>query len=369
VGPVLRQAIGFLEMSNADLALALKRDLEALPGITLNGDDGLVPERRASLMQHVRAEAGVLFANERSLRVAEAFIAALEPTGWLGAPVEAIAAEAEVPLPEAQAVFERLREVEPAGLFATSLADCLRLQAVDQNCLTPALEAVLANLSALERGVAALADASGLKVDDAAAALAILRSFDPKPGTRFNPPDPAIGRPHDLLADVTGRSVRVAFNPDTLPSLSLTAAAPARARRLAAMVERRNTLVLCIATIAAERQGAWLAGKRDTLATLRHREVALAAEAHESTVSRIAAALTMKTPRGVLPLRHLFNKHGTLRDAIDQAIMAEDRARPLSDAALAHVLRAQGHAVARRSVARHRKALGHPTASRRVNRA
>lgn len=368
VGPVLRQAIGFLEMSNADLARALKRDLEGLPGIVLNGSEARVPEGQASLTQHVRAEAGGLFANQRARRIAGAFIAALEPTGWLGAPVEAIAAQAEVPLAEARAVFERLREIEPAGLFATSLADCLRLQAVDQDRLTPALEAVLANLAALERGVAALADASGLTVDEAAAALAILRGFDPKPGMRFDPPDPATRRPHDLVAEASGRDVRVAFNPDSLPSLSLNAAAPARARRLTAMIERRNILVLAVATRAAKRQRAWLAGERDTLVTLRQREVAMAAEVHESTVSRIAAALTVKTPRGVLPLRHLFDRHGTVRDAIDRAITAEDPARPLSDAALSHVLCAQGHVVARRSVARHRQALGHPVAPRRVDR-
>ena len=139
------------------------------------------------------------------------------------------------------------------------------------------------------------------------------------------------------------------------------------------MVARRNDLILGVAGAEVRHQADWLAMQTEVLRPLRRIDVARVASVHESTVSRAAASMTIKTPRGVLglhrlfarPLAHSAHSHESLRKAIAQMIEDEDCACPLSDTTIASLLAASGHHVSRRSVARHRERAGIAAASRR----
>ena len=104
-------------------------------------------------------------------------------------------------------------------------------------------------------------------------------------------------------------------------------------------------------------------------------DVALALDLHESTISRVVAGTSIDTPRGTWWLRALFSgsmggdvSAATLRDRLARLVAAEDRAKPLSDEALAKALSQGGVDIARRTVAKYRDALGIPPAFRRKMR-
>ena len=89
IGPALRQAIGYLEMSNAALAAALRREADSIPGLTFTGTEQAVAD--SSLAAHVQDQIGLVTTTARERQIAEVLIAELEPTGWLGASIQDIA--------------------------------------------------------------------------------------------------------------------------------------------------------------------------------------------------------------------------------------------------------------------------------------
>jgi RNA polymerase sigma-54 factor len=338
----------------------------------------------AGLHDHVLAEIGLLVLTPPERRIAEAFVQALEPSGWLGATTEEVASHAGTTAVQAAIVLRRLQEIEPAGLFARSLAECLELQARDRGLLTEEVRAILGSLGAMaDGGPAALAEASGLPVEATVAALAVLRTLDPKPGARFAAADPALLRAPDFLAVREPNGWRVELNAATLPEVEAVAcpddAAPGtlraarEARSLAQMVARRNDTLLAVGRALVACQGAYLAMEESDPAPLLRAEVAEMAGVHESTVSRAAQSTTLQAPRGVIGLADLFSRRlpgcacsvKALRSRIRSLVASEPRSRPLSDAAIADRLAAEGIVVARRCVARHRSHLGIPARAAR----
>ncbi len=373
LGPVLLQAIGYLEMSNAALAAALRREADKVPGLSLEMPDTAAAP--TSLFQHATDQIGLLISDPRHRKIAQAFVGALEPTGWLGMKVEEVAASVGVDVATAQTTLGDLQQIEPAGLFATCLADCLRLQVAERDLLTPAVDAVLTHLDMMTMdGPGGIAQATDLEEHEVVAVLAVLRQCDPKPGLQFAGPELAQARPHDLELGIDGK---VRFNPDSLPQLYVDDAAPARAHRIATLLDHRNQLVLDVANEIVKRQRDWIDGSHDVLQPLRRIDVARKSGVHECTVSRIAAAMSVKTQRGVHGLARLFARplagsvqsHDALRQRITELIAKEDRKRPLSDAMIAKRLMSQGFSVARRGIARHRAKAGIAAAPARRSRA
>jgi RNA polymerase sigma-54 factor len=382
VGPALGRAIALLRLTNVELCDDATRAAFLNPFLRVAGGAATdsVSATPFGLYAHALGEIALLSLSATERRIAEVFVEHLEPSGWLGSSLVEVAARAGVTVADAASVLARLQEIDPAGLFARSLAECLRIQARDRGLLTRNVEAVLGALNAMsEGGLPALAKASGLVSEAAAAALAVLRQLDPKPGTRFLAEDPTQFRQPDILAARRAGCWRVELNPATLPEIELLvcrdAAGPAErqaaaaARSFVRMVERRNATIHCVARTLVSRQDAFLSFAAELPAPLSRAEVADEAGVHESTVSRLAQAMTIETPRGVLGLSALFARRaagngcslGALRKRVAALVAGESPDRPLSDAALAACLAAEGIAAPRRTIARHRKMLGVPS--------
>lgn len=335
-----------------------------------------------SLNAHVMAEVQRLFPAGRPRRIAEALADALEPSGWLGRPLDEVAAEAGATLPEVEAVLRRLQDIEPAGLFARNLAECLTLQAREAGWIDPVMTVILGNLSLLAQGdTARLAALARVPEDEVAHALRRIRSLNPKPGAQFDTSAAPLREP-DLIATRGEAGWTVALNRSALPALAVvavprgTADAEAQARVAAARavvrhVAARGRTILRVGQEVLARQAAALDYGLQALVPMTMAEVAAALDLHESTVSRAVAGTAVDTPGGTFWLRHLFSgaagadgaAAGALRARLAQLVAEEDKAHPLSDAELA--ARLDDSAVARRTVVKYRTQMGIPPRHRR----
>ena len=287
-----------------------------------------------------------------------------------------------------------VRSLEPAGIGARDLTDCLGLQLAARDRLDPAMRRILDNIDLVaKRDLSGLSRVSGLDVGDVLDALRELRTLDPRPAARFEAPPPAAVPPDVLLAPAQSGGWAIELNPDTLPRLLIdrdyrTTVVPrkgdAEARRFLAdamdeanwltraMDQRARTIVATCAEIA-RRQDGFLTFGVAHLKPMTLMDVAEAIGVHESTVSRVASAKTMATPRGVFALKSFFTRALPATDGGEAhsaaAVRARIRAlveaetRPLSDEAIVAILRDEGVALARRTVAKYRDALGIPSSA------
>ncbi len=346
------------------------------------------------LIDHVERQVGLAISDPGQKRIALAFLQVLEPFGWLGDSVEAVAADAGVSMAEAQAVLAVLQQFEPAGLFARSLAECLRLQAADRGLLSPELDRLLDHLDMVADGrMQALAEICGCDMARLHDCLATLRQFDPKPGLAFGQGDGPIRAP-DLLLVEQGGQWAVELNGSTLPGVvirddlvpadekreAFVAEALAGARGLKRAVEQRNASTLAVAAEIARRQSAYLDGASEHPAPLKLQDVAGAVKLHASTVSRITRGMTIDTPRGVLDLRSFFSRGlpragsddaadnvstGAIKQRIRRMIAEEPAHAPLSDARITETLRSGGVQIQRRTVAKYRTLMNIPGSAAR----
>lgn len=339
-------------------------------------DPDLAASAGPSLMAHVVDRIAALGLRGAEVRIAELLAEALEPSGWLGRDLASVAGEAAVPVAQVEQVLHRLQRIDPAGLFARSLAECLLLQAVDAGEIDPLLRGVLDHLPLMAAGeVDRLARTLGATPDEIRDRFRIIRRFDPKPGAQFSALSAPVREP-DLVARKTVEGWNVSLNRSALPALSVSAGrgeGRGAARAVIRLIENRNATLLRIAGEILRRQEAALDHGLAALLPLSMTELAASMGFHESTVSRVVAGASVDTPRGTLWLRDLFSvRIGTgslsaaaMRAKLADLITAEDSRQPLSDGTLADRLSQTGSPIARRTIAKYREMLGIPPAHRR----
>lgn len=412
----LRQAIDFLKIDNLALSRRLRTMAQTNPALVLNtlpppslndpvpaqpataspaGTD-LTQTRLAapdaSLRAHVATEIGLAFRSTEETRIASIIAEALEPTGWLGEPLGVLAARAECSLTEAERILSRLQQIEPAGIFARDLSECLRLQAHERGILSPAMDMLLAHLDLIARGkIDTLAELCATSTTEILALINKIRSLDPKPGLVFAPDDAPI-RPPDVIIERSGEDGwRIELNKSTAPEITLRTGAEGigsdaafevardEARWIMRAVSRRNATVLKVVGAVIALQSEYLEKGVAGLRPLTRAQAADKAGLHETTVGRVANAILVQTPKGTVPLARFFS--AALKGAGDaeevsaervrlrlrELIEAENPEAPLNDAALAENLGTEGIQVARRTIAKYRDAMG--LASSRARRA
>jgi RNA polymerase sigma-54 factor len=332
-----------------------------------------------SLIAHVSDWISRQRLSPNDTRIALALTESLEPSGWLGQSLPRIAADVALPLPQVETVLARLQQIEPAGLFARSLAECLRLQALSDPPVNPVLLGVIDNLDLVATNdTARLARKLDTTEPAIVQAIRTLRSMNPKPGTQFDHLSAPIREP-DLIARRGDHGWTVALNRSALPTLDV---APGRgqgqgpARALVRLVEARNTTLLRVGQEVLRRQEAALDAGPTRLVPMTMADIAASLGLHESTISRVISGTSVDTPRGPLWLRALFSARrggedapglsaAALRARLADLVAREDRCQPLSDDALARALSAEGALIARRTVAKYRALQGIPAAHRR----
>lgn len=396
----MQQSLQILRMGNRDVTSLLRDEAERNPFLHLSGRrsvssgdiDAETVAGGGSLGEHLAHQIGLLFHDPLDRAIALHFASMLEPTGWFVHPLVELADELAISLPKAKAMLARLQEMEPAGLFATSLRECLELQAGETSALDPALATVLAHLDLLnQRNAGSAFAALGLSQADLDQALRRIRGFDPKPGLRFAHDVTRILTP-DLKVTFDNDEWRVAVNDAALPAIRVDSSPlqisgrqnhkalkelVRRARDLDRMVKRRKETLLLVGAAAIARQHAFLRDGRVAMLPMSLGDLAEDTGLHISTISRAVSSTLIETPKGTLPLRAFFTRsvdvgdggvvaQGSLSALIDRIIAEENPRAPLTDQQIAETMWGLGLSITRRTVTNHRRALKIPISVERA---
>ena len=293
-----------------------------------------------------------------------------------------------------------LQSLEPTGVGARSLGECLLLQvqalraegvpAGDEAAVRAAACICAQPMDLLaRRDVRRLVQLSGEPEAAVKSAIALIGRLEPKPGRRFVNVERNIVVP-DVLVTQVGRGAQVKFrvvlNPDVMPRLKVhdiyasalrqhkgegSQALQQRlqeARWFIKNIQQRFDTILRVSTAIVERQKSFFVHGELAMRPLVLREIADELGLHESTISRVTTAKYMATPYGTFELKYFFGSSlGTetggnasstaVRALIKQFVAAEDLKKPLSDNQISDMLKEQGIECARRTVAKYREAL------------
>lgn len=357
----------------------------------------------STLSGHLHAQLNLLPLEPRDMALAKVVVESLDDDGYLRAdPLELLATAELQPAAsseEMQIALRRVQSLDPAGVAARSVQECLLLQIGQVAC--PVRRALVERILQDHLKLLAARDGAGLarklccSLADAEAACHEIRRFDPRPGSRFGAPQIQYVTP-DVVARRQGRQWVAVLNPAVVPRLRLNqgivdlyrrhrgAACPGMASHLQEArwtlrnVEQRFSTIVSVAQAILDRQHHFLEYGEMAMKPLGLREIANEVGVHESTVSRVTSNKFIATPGGVFELKRFFSRamvmasgnacSGTaIRGLVRDIIEGEQREKPLSDADITELLGQQGLTVARRTVTKYRQALRiEPVARRRA---
>ncbi len=351
-----------------------------------------------SLQEHLRGQLlGMRLSGEDAAAV-HALIESLNEDGYLADPLEDIAAQLVDEPEQLEEVLERLRcalkwlqSLEPLGVGARDLAECLVLQLrALPRCEAQAVAIIVckSHLDLLaRRDLKKLSAATGADEALLKEAQQLIVTLEPKPGRPFTRAEANIIVP-DVIVQKSGRNWKVVLNPDVMPKLRINdlyaqairqnrgangsgAGLSSRlqeARWFMKNIQQRFDTIQRVSQAIVERQKSFFTHGEIAMKPLVLREIADELGLHESTISRVTTAKYMATVFGTFELKYFFgsslntdaggNASSTaVRALIRQLVAAEDTAKPLSDSQLSQMLEEQGIQVARRTVAKYREAL------------
>jgi RNA polymerase sigma-54 factor len=347
-----------------------------------------------TLAEHLEAQIGAAASDPQTAFIARHIIGLLDEAGYLTTPLEEVAHDLGVDIFDAKAGLRLVQSLDPSGVGARSLAECIAIQAREADRYDPCMKALIDNLDLVARGeVERLKRMCRVDDEDFADMLRELRSYNPRPGLAFAPSDSGTVVPDILVTANAGGGWDIAINEDTLPKLivnrgyflELNAGATTRESQswlkekladahwlIRALDQRQKTILKTAAAIVKQQDGFFRRGVAE-LRPLTLREVAEQIGMHESTVSRVTSNKYLWCERGTFELKYFFTSgvgrigegadgEGASSAAIKARIKAlidgETAKNILSDQQLAEMLQKEGFDLARRTVAKYREAIG-----------
>ena len=350
-----------------------------------------------SLQEHLRGQLVGMRLSPEDRAALEVLIESLNDDGYLADPLEEIAQQLVGDDADANdALLERLRcalkwlqSLEPTGIGARDLPECLTLQLRALPRGEAQMIAILVCKQHLDllarRDFKKLMAATGADEELLKAAHGLIVACEPKPGRPFTREEARVVVP-DVTVQKSGRGWKVVLNPDVMPKLRINdlyaqairgqrngvggqlSARLQEARWFMKNIQQRFDTIVRVSQAIVERQKSFFSHGAIAMKPLVLREIADELGLHESTISRVTTAKYMATPYGTFELKYFFgsslnteaggNASSTaVRALLKQLVAAEDAAKPLSDSQLSLMLEEQGIQVARRTVAKYREAL------------
>jgi RNA polymerase sigma-54 factor len=351
-----------------------------------------------SLHQHLSEQMPLVLNEPAERLIGQYLIDMVDEAGYLPGDLSMLAEKLGAPQELVDRVLTSLQTLDPPGVFARSLKECLALQLKEQNRYDPVIAAFLENLHLLaNHNIAGLKKAVGIEMDELMEIVAEIKHLNPKPGLKYGSV-----QMQPVVPDVTVRAAPdgswiIELNSDTLPRVLVNRTYLTTVTKTASSAADRNYLLECLQTanwlvksldqrartilrvaeeIVRQQDGFFTHGVQ-YLRPLNLKTVADAITMHESTVSRVTSNKYIATPRGIFELKYFFTSaiasaeegeaHSSeaVRHRIKQMIDGETPASVLSDDKIVEKLKNDGIDIARRTVAKYREAMRIPSSVQR----
>lgn len=361
------------------------------------------------LKEHMLEQINLLHFSKIDQLIAYCIIDSLDDKGFLESDISEITAsvqhlldsmdyEDSIEEDEVLVVLKHIQRLEPVGVGSRHLAECLLIQLESLPANTPCRQDAMQLMTHYEllisNEIPKLLKQTGLNTDQLKCAVELLKTLKPHPGMEFEDNESDYQIP-DVVVMKKNDSWQVQLNPDVMPKLRVNSFYANMIRRadqsddnqylrnqmleaknFIKSIDERHKTLLKVATCIVEHQRTFLEIGAEGMKPLVLRNIAEEVELHESTVSRVTTNKYMLTPRGLFELKYFFSSHvGTtsggeasstaIRAKIKKLIADENLRKPLSDNAIANILKEEGIDVARRTVAKYRESLHIPSSSER----
>lgn len=351
-----------------------------------------------TLGDHLRSQLSVSLISEEIRNAAESIIGNLDEDGYLSASLDEIASVGEHKPEHVEEALRVVQSLDPAGVGARNLRECLLLQIESINGKGGvAWQIVTSHLRLLEtRQFKEIAKVMGRPMEHIDIAVSMIQHLNPRPGLRYSGAGARVVEP-DVYFIKDGDDYIIQMNDEDVPQLRLNAqyrrmldrdnGATKEVRdyvrerytsaiQLMKNIEQRKQTILKVCQAIVRRQTEFLSHGLDHLKPMMIKEVAEEVGVHPSTVSRAVASKYVHTPQGVFELRYFFSEAvqgpsggGTplllLKRKVKKMIDDEDRTKPLTDEQITLLLQQEGINVTRRTVAKYREDMKIPSTHQR----
>lgn len=378
-------------------------------GTDAEGDNYLENQNSssASLQSHLEEQLSLRSLSDTDAMIAMAIIDGLDEDGVLTISLDDVLAslppsddeEDQVEIDEVEAVLHLIQHLDPVGVAARDLAECLSIQLNQLPATTPwrneAQLIVRDHLSSLaNRDYSYLIRKTRLKEAELKEVITLIQTLNPRPGADFNDSNTEYVDPDVIVTKKNGRWT-VELNPKSAPRIRVNAEYASMVKRADSSsdntylknhlqearwfiksLQQRNDTLLKVATKIVEFQRGFFEYGDQAMKPLVLHDIAEAVDLHESTISRVTTQKYMHTPAGVFELKYFFSSHvnthaggevssTAIRALIKKLVAEENPRKPLSDSKIANLLADQDIKVARRTIAKYRESLMIPPSNER----
>jgi len=354
-----------------------------------------------TLADHLQSQLALVSLSENVRDAAEGVVGNLNENGYLLSTPEEMASEGEHTLEDVREAIRVVQTLDPSGVAASDLRECLLLQLESRNAVGGLAWTIIeSHLKLVEtRQTKELAKILRRPIEHIQIALDVIRHLDPRPGIRYSGAGARVVEP-DVYIYKDGEDYIIQVSDDDIPQLRLNPQYRkmidrvhepdkdvrnyvkeryASAIQLMKNIEQRKQTILRVCRCIVERQGDFLEHGLEHLKPMMIKEIAEEIGVHPSTVSRAVSSKYAHTPQGVYELRYFFSEAvqgpsggGTplllLKRRVKKMIEEEDRAHPLTDEQITEKLQSEGIDVTRRTVAKYREDMRIPSTHQRRSR-
>ncbi len=356
-----------------------------------------------TLRQHLLEQLQLMPLSERDLTLASILVDAINEDGYLEQPLEELAdmlpAEQEIELLELQTALKLIQHLDPPGVGARNLSECLSLQLRALPETTPHRDIAIAlaenHLHELaSRDFVRLRKLLHCNEETLREVQCLITQLNPRPGANFSHIGSDQYIQHEIVVKKAKGAWIASLNHEVMPKLRINQlyadilkrnrdnssqylmSQMQEAKWMIKNIQQRFSTILRVSQAIVDRQRNFFEHGEIAMRPLVLREIADEVGLHESTISRVTTRKYMLTPRGVYELKYFFGSHvatdtggacsaTAIRALIKQLIGEENPKKPLSDSQITEILGKQGIVVARRTIAKYRESLQIPPASQR----
>ncbi|QVL46308.1 MAG: RNA polymerase factor sigma-54 [Methylophilaceae bacterium] len=356
-----------------------------------------------SLRNHLLDQIKLLTLSDRDQRIMLLLIDSINENGYLESSLEdimnSLPDELEIEFVELETALKHIQNLDPIGIGATNLQECILLQlnTLPHNVPDLALAKMIVkdHLHVLaNKDFNKLRKLVSCNEESLRRAQALIQLQNPRPGASFAQFSPDHFIQHEVIVKKIKGIWVATLNDGVMPKLRINQmyadilkrnrensgqylqSQMQEARWMIKNIQQRFSTILRVSQAIIDRQRNFFEHGEIAMRPLVLREIAEELELHESTISRVTTHKYMLTPRGVFELKYFFGSHVStdsggecsataIRALIKQLVAEENSKKPLSDNQISEILSKQGIVVARRTIAKYREALNIPPANLR----